>query len=118
MGFSFGTLSYPKAGFVPMIAGLGALILAIVNLFSTWFDRGLHDVPLSNAKQVAYLVLGLVGVLILLQIVGFAIATFVGMIYLLKVSGTRGWKVPLAVSACLSGGLFFVFGHLLKVPLP
>lgn len=117
-GLSFGTLNYPKAGFVPMIAGAGALILAVINLFMTFYDKRALHVPQTNAKQVAWLVLGLIGILILLQIVGFVASTFIGMIYLLKVSGTRGWVVPLVVSAGLAGGLYLVFGYFLQVPLP
>ncbi len=117
-GLSFGAFSYPKAGFVPMIVGLGALSLAAINMVVTFAGERSFTLPRTNVRQVGLLVLGLIAVLILLQIVGFLVATFVGLLYLLKVSGTGGWVVPLGISVAVSGGLYVVFDVLLHVPLP
>lgn len=117
-GLSFGSLSSPKAGFVPMIAGCSALALATINMFRTVLYQGGQRIESTRVGQVVLLVVGLVGIQILFQLVGFAIATFVGMVFLLKVSGTKGWITPIVIAGVLAGGLYVVFSILLKVPLP
>lgn len=115
---SFGTLRAPKAGFLPAIVGCGAVVLSAINFIRTLRTREGDDTPETALRKVAWFVLGLVVYLILIGLIGFWVSTFIAMIYLLKVSDTKGWTVPLLVSAGVSAGLYFVFGYLLQVSFP
>lgn len=118
-GFSFGTWSSPKAGFMPTIVGILGILLSaanVVRVFRAGFAGG-ADLGASPKRALAFL-----AVLILyagfLGVLGFLPATFLATAALLKVGEVRGIVVPIAVSACFSGGVWLLFGQVLQLPLP
>lgn len=117
-GFTFGTWSSPKAGFVPTLAGVGGLILSAVNLLRT-FRAGERRADFGPAPgKAALFLVGLTGYVLLLGWIGFLGATFVALLYLLKISDLRGWLKPLALSASVSVGAYLLFNNLLQLTLP
>jgi hypothetical protein len=118
-GFSFGSWSSPKAGFMPTIVGaLGVLLSAanVVRVFRVGFS-GPADLGASPSRALAFLVVlllyaGLLGIL------GFLPATFLATLALLKVGELRGLVLPIAIAACFAGGIWLLFGRILQLPLP
>lgn len=116
--FSFGTLSSPKAGFLPIIVGWTAVLLAFLNFVQTFIARkGLRTPATSIGKAVVFCA-GLAGYVVLWPAIGFLPATFLVSLFLLKVSDVRGWFVPVVISAALPGVLFVAFSYFLQISLP
>jgi putative tricarboxylic transport membrane protein len=116
---TFGTFSSPKSGFMPVIAGTLGVILAVINLIGV-FRKAPSEAsePDLNLKRLFLFGGGLVVYLAVLKFLGYALATFLVMFYLLKILGTKGWKVPLAVSLGVAGGFYLIFVSLLGITLP
>jgi hypothetical protein len=118
-GFTFGSWSSPKAGFMPTIVGtLGILLAAgnVARVFRPGFS-GPADFGASPFRALAFLAVlllyaGLLGVL------GFLPATFLAALALLKVGEARGFVWPVAIAACFAGGIWLLFGRILQLPLP
>jgi hypothetical protein len=61
---------------------------------------------------------GLVVYLLLVKILGFYIDTFLLMVFLLKMSGEKGYKRALLVSLLTIGATYLLFQKLLFIPFP
>jgi hypothetical protein len=118
-GFSFGSWSSPKAGFTPTIVGVLGVLLAtanVVRVFRTGFSEPV-DFGVSPRRALAFLVIlllyaGLLGV------VGFLPATFLATLVFLKIGELRGFVLPIVIAAVFAGSIWFLFGHILQLPLP
>lgn len=116
--FNLGTLSAPKAGFVPLLAGSGAVLLTGINFIQTWRTADGEDIGELNLPKAMLFAAGLAGYVALMGFVGFLPATLVATLFMLKVARNPGWLMPALVSAGVSAGLTVVFGTLLQVQLP
>ncbi|WP_338823353.1 hypothetical protein MHOCP_15700 [Moorella humiferrea] len=123
--YSFGTFYAPKAGFMPIIVGTTATILAIINLFMTTAkyrhrQTKEREVLLTRyqIKKIFLYSLGLVIYVVLLKTVGFLTATFLATLYLIKVAGGKNWRLPIIVAIGVSVGFYSIFQYLLRVMLP
>lgn len=112
-GFSFGSLSSPKSGFLPMVAGTAAALLALINLVGV-FRKGDARATISRAVLAKIgLFSAVIGLyLVLLKVAGFAAATFVALLLLLKVTKTKGWLLPVLVAGGVAVGAKLTFGYL------
>jgi hypothetical protein len=118
-GFSFGSWSSPKAGFMPTIVGSLGVLLAAANVVRVFRAgaAGSADFGHSPIRALAFLAVlmlyaGVLGVL------GFLLATFLATLALLKVGELRGLIWPVAIAGCFSGGIWLLFGRILQLPLP
>lgn len=119
----FGSFAAPKLGFVPLMTGVAASVLALIDMIGVIRKksraRDTQDTqPQVNPKKVILFSLGLAAYVALLNFVGFLPASIVVMIYLLKVTGVQGWVKPVIISALVAGGFYVVFEKLLAVMLP
>lgn len=115
---SFGTVEAPKAGFLPMLAGSVAVLLSAVVVAGRVVQKQCEEKAPINWRKLIFVAIGLVVYLILLQISGYAPATFIIMFYLLKVNDTAGWIYPCAIAAGSAIGFYLIFQRFLGTNLP
>ena len=112
-GFSFGSLSSPKSGFLPMVAGTAAALLALINLVGVFRKRDARATISRAVLAKIGLFSAVIGLyLVLLKVAGFAAATFVALLLLLKVTKTKGWLLPVLVAGGVAVGAKLTFGYL------
>jgi putative tricarboxylic transport membrane protein len=118
---SFGSLTGPKSGFMPIIAGVGALVLSAINLYKVArTKRTADDHPLLDRAgflKLAIFVAALIGYLGSLKYIGFFPATFIVLFILIKLS-TSKWWMPLIVSLSVTTAFYLVFSLLLGIQFP
>ncbi|WP_371372975.1 tripartite tricarboxylate transporter TctB family protein [Sporomusa aerivorans] len=115
---SFGSMSAPKAGFLPKISGTIAVVLAIIMVARSYFPNYASSGCHFNWRRLCFLVIGLMVYVILFNLSGYLATTFITMVYLLKVTETEGWLTPCMLSVGIAGCFYFVFVTLLGCNLP
>jgi hypothetical protein len=60
----------------------------------------------------------LIAYLLLFKVLGFYVDTFLLMVYLIKISGEKGYKRPLLVSLLTMAVTYLLFYKLLFIPFP
>jgi len=115
---SFGMIAAPKAGFLPILAGLTASVLIIAVMIRQLFDKQQMNFSEVNWRKFLLVSIGLIFYIIFLQVVGYIAATFIIMFYLLKVTDTVGWLKPGLLSTTVAVSFFIVFVKILGITLP
>lgn len=119
---SFGSFAAPKAVFLPAIAGSMALILALILSISSFIAQDSRAIRLAknkiNWQRLIFVIIGLLVYIILLKLIGYMAATFISLLYLLKVADTAGWVYPCCFSAGIAVSFYFLFAELLGSNLP
>ncbi|SFZ85950.1 Tripartite tricarboxylate transporter TctB family protein [Devosia enhydra] len=117
-GYSFGSWSNPRAGFLPRIAGVLGTGLALINLVSTLLRRpadcDLGEMPLRALGVAAVLAAYPVG----LSFGGYLASTAIVTFLLVKLFGARTWLMPVVVAAATSGGTYLLFARVLELRIP
>ena len=123
-GYSLRDALEPGAGFFPFWLGLLGAALSLALLVQSWRGHSIGEgaqalLPRGEgARRAAALLAGLAVAALLLQPLGFRLAMLIFIGGLLLILGVRR---PIAIAIfALAGsfGLFHVFYHWLKVPLP
>lgn len=114
---SFGVLSSPKAGFLPTIAGMAAIILSIGIIARGKYTVN-EKVSEVNWRKFILIIAGLVFYLVCLSVAGYRAATFLIMLYLLKSMELAGWFRPILISAIVTMAFYGIFSGLLSITLP
>ena len=114
-----GTVRSPGQGFFPLALGLLLLFLSVVLLIQV-LRAGAVDRSRGGSRpgQVIGVVAALAAYTALLETIGYPIATFLLVLYMVKVTHPQRWPVALAVSFLAAGGSYLLFAVWLKVPLP
>jgi putative tricarboxylic transport membrane protein len=116
----FGVLRNPGPGFFPWWVSLALGLLALVQLGDT-FRRRRTPGPGDNGGRLGK-VIGVLAVLTAyalgLDTVGYPIATFVVVLFMLRVTEPHRWPVALGIALLAAGGSYLLFAHWLAVPLP
>jgi putative tricarboxylic transport membrane protein len=116
--FTFGTLGSPKSGFLPNLAGFTAFLLSLLLIFRQFRLKKTKNKEAVDWTKFLFILIGLVFYLMILNIVGYFVATFIFLFYLFKAADTSGWGFPLVVSFCSSAAFHLLFTYYLKVALP
>jgi hypothetical protein len=108
----------PGPGFMPFFLGL---LLAILSILSFFFPDLRKKVAAfwndwQRGQSTFYIFAGSVVYLLFFKILGFYIDTFLLMLYLLKLSGEKGYKRPLLVSLLTMAVTYLLFYKLLFIP--
>ncbi len=117
---SLGDIHNPGPGFVPFYLGLAVAILSILSFLSP----DLRPKPKAfwnnwqRGKNIFFIFAGLILYLALFQTLGFYIDTLLLMIYLMKLSGEKGFKRTILVSFLTVVVIYVVFCKLLIIPFP
>src|SRR3990172_1903428 len=116
--FGLGTYQQPGAGFVSFCAGMivGVLSLALVFLA---FSRGTKiRKTWHNPGRVVMVFLAILAFTLLLEWLGFILAAFLLIWFLLKFVEQRGWGFSLGVALVVAGASHVVFDLWLRAQLP
>jgi putative tricarboxylic transport membrane protein len=114
------TIHNPGPGFMPFFLGLSLAILSILSLFfpdlrkkgpGFWNDW-------QRGQSTFYMFAGLIAYLLLFKVLGFYVDTFLLMVYLIKISGEKGYKRLLLVSLLTMAVTYLLFYKLLFIPFP
>ena len=121
--YGFGTWRSPGPGFLPLVFGFLLMVLSIilgvtcyrtrqeVEHRSFWRIKG-------SWKSVSFTVLSLVVFTLFLETIGFILATFFFIFFMLKFICTKGWRISLGMAFVLSISSFVLFSTILGTPLP
>jgi len=122
----FGVVRNPGPGFFPwwtsVVLGILALVLlgqAIRGNVSPFTEdsRGAGETRAGLVKVVG--VLGVLAVYsLVLDVVGYPIATFLLVLFMLRVTEPHRWPVALGLAVLAAAGSYLVFATWLAVPLP
>jgi putative tricarboxylic transport membrane protein len=117
-GYSLRDSIGPGAGFFPFWLGLLGCAMSLALMVKGW-EGGQALLPDGRALGlIGMLVAGLVAAAVLLQPLGFRLTMLAFCVALLLALGVRR-PLPIAIfSLACSVGLYHVFFHWLKVPLP
>jgi putative tricarboxylic transport membrane protein len=113
----------PGAGFLPFWLGAALAILAVILLVNATREpvqaSGRSPFPMGRAViAILETVAGLAAFILLLEPLGFLLATGLLTAFLLRVVEREGRMMSLAVAVANSAGLYIVFKILLGVSLP
>lgn len=113
-----GTMKRPGVGFLPITAGTIAAIFSLIEAIKSYLDK--NQPSALNIKWGKLGLFFLVAILYTLVInsIGYELATFGLLFALAKLFGAKSWIKPLIFSAVLSLASYYVFAELLLVPLP
>lgn len=114
------TIHNPGPGFMPFFLGLSLAILSILSLL---FGNLRKKEPVfwkgwQKGQSTLYIFAGLIAYLLLFKVLGFYVDTFLLMVYLIKISGEKGYKKPLFVSLLTMAVTYLLFCKLLFIPFP
>lgn len=115
---SFGSLAAPKAGFVPMIAGSIAVLLALFLVAKLLLQKHMREAVNINWRKLIFIIIGLLVYILLIKLAGYMMATFIIMLYLFKVTETTRWVMPCLLSTGFAISFYYVFKILLGINLP
>jgi putative tricarboxylic transport membrane protein len=120
MKLPFGRVSAPAAGFFPAVL---AVLLALTSLFIfVEALRGSHDHVAQGEPLKWKKILLTLGSLLVFGFVferlGYLLATFFFIIFLLRAVERQSWRLTLSVALSASLVSYIVFGLLLGTPLP
>lgn len=116
-GLSFGSSWVPKAGFLPVLAGIAGVFLSTVIMLKSITAVTEHKEHMNWRKLIFWLV-GLLFYIVLWYFLGYLFATFCMMLYFLKITDTSGWNRPLVVSGGTAVGFYLIFAEFLGINLP
>ncbi len=111
-------------GLLPFVANLCILLLGLLLLLFTIFRRG--QVARPTTPSMGYRAWGRVFALLLslaiwpflVNTIGYIFASFLVSLGTAKAMGYKGWFQPLILGACISLGIWFIFGFMFSVDLP
>jgi len=115
----FGVVRNPGPAFFPWWTSLTLAVLSIVLLVQALAGRAQRrDAGGGRWGKVAGLLAALAVYSLVLEPVGYPIATFGLVLFMLRVTEPARWPVALATALLASGGTYVVFAVWLSVPLP
>lgn len=116
----YGVVRAPGPGFFPWWTSVVLAILSLVLL-----GQALRQPIAQRFGEDPGRVVRVTGVLavlavysLVLDVVGYPIATFLVVLFMLRVTEPHRWAVALGVAVLAAGGSYLVFATWLSVPLP
>ncbi len=122
--YKIGSFQAPAGGFFPLLLGLLVGTLSIALFFQGVLSRHEVQAPsetlwvVLSRKRVWYIVLALVAYGLLLETLGFLLATFAVFTFILRAVEPQKWWVCTVGGLAASVGCYALFYLALGVPLP
>ncbi len=118
--YKLGTARMPKEGFMPMLAGAGAVVVSAILLVQSLLDKGdaQHVRFKISWARFSLLVVFSVAYALLMGTLGYLLSTFAFLLGVLKIAGLDGIKKPLIISAIAAAAFYLIFKVALGVMLP
>ncbi|MFH2076942.1 MAG: tripartite tricarboxylate transporter TctB family protein [Pseudomonadota bacterium] len=114
----------PGAGFLPFWLGVLLAVLATILFVSAWRrpTTEKENASVFPEKQALFAIAavlgGLAGYILLIDVLGYLVDTFLFIVFLVKVVEREKWPLTLKVAVATTAGLFVTFQILLKITLP
>jgi putative tricarboxylic transport membrane protein len=117
-----GKINAPDSGFFPLVMGSLLIFFSLGTIFEEYFGRRIQ----SKAQiligrrwgTVLSVLLSLVIYVLILDSLGFIMATFLLMTFQFKITKDTGWKIALGASVLTTASAYLLFAYLLKCSLP
>jgi len=113
-----GTPMEPQPGFFPFVAGGVLVVLCVILLLQAFFGRSQGVEAFGELWRPAILIAGLFVYSVVLDPLGYLIATIILAGVVLRVLDTKTWWKLALISLVLSIGTYILFDRLLDVSLP
>lgn len=118
MRLRLGTPGAPQPGFFPFMAGMILVGLALTLLVQALRGRGEKAGAFGELWRPVILIIGLLVYSIVLDFLGYVVATLILSVVILRVLDTKTWWKLAAVALVLSIGTYLLFDRVLGVELP
>lgn len=105
----FGTITAPKSGFLPVLAGSAAVLLSFLLVVRRTSTVESPKSSKTSWHKFLLVLLGLFLYIMLLNVVHYFWASFIILVYFFKVTDTAGWFLPIAVAAGVSFACYIIF---------
>jgi putative tricarboxylic transport membrane protein len=113
-----GKLTEPGAGFFPFLGAVVLAVLSAILLFQVWVGRSKGTEAFGTLWRPIAMIAGLIVYVIILDSLGYIIATIILCLILLSVMDRRTWWADAVVALVISAGSYILFDSLLGVKLP
>ena len=110
-----GSSTEPGPGFLPCCAGA---FLAVLSVSYIYAGRGFRKSQAPHSRRVVLALMAVFIYSLVLNYLGFLIATFLLLAVLFRLGEPRRWWVLLAMSGSVTLMAYFFFGKVLKVFFP
>jgi putative tricarboxylic transport membrane protein len=110
-----GTLKEPGSGFLSLCGGIALAGFSIVLIVR---GGGLRESLRGHSGRIIFAIISLFVYSLVMEFIGFYLATFSLVAILLQIGQRRRWGILLGMSAMLTFLAYLVFGVLLRVYFP
>jgi putative tricarboxylic transport membrane protein len=114
----FGGLRNPGPGFFPWWLGVVLVFLGAVLLVQAIRGAAGAAGGATRPGKIVLLLAALVVYVVILDAVGYAIATFLLVVFMVRALEPQRWAVALTLAVLAAGGSYVLFALWLGVPLP
>ncbi|MBI4593642.1 MAG: tripartite tricarboxylate transporter TctB family protein [Candidatus Rokubacteria bacterium] len=115
----YGVVRNPGPGFFPWWLGLTLGTLSLTRLVHSLLPgRAGHEGAGGQVGKVVALLAVLGVYALVLDLIGYPIATFLLVLFMLRVTERHRWPLALGLALLAAGGSYVVFAVWLSVPLP
>ena len=113
-----GTYQQPGPGFVSFCAGLILGVLSLALIFLAFLTGAKSGQTWHNPGPIVMVFVAILGFTLLLESLGFILAAFLLVWFLLKIVEQRGWGFSVGVALVVAGASYVVFDVWLSAQLP
>jgi len=115
---TFGTLQSPRSGFLPILAGVTAVAVALVLMLNQLATKKSRLSNHVDWTKFIFILIGLLFYITVFNILGYFTATLIFLFYLFKIVDMTGWLLPLLMAAGSATVFSLLFKYYLAVTLP
>lgn len=111
----------PGPGFFPLWMGVLLAVLSLLWAVQTYRATAVpaeDAAPPGGRRDMLLILVGLAGVVLLLDVIGYQLTMFIFLLFVLLVVTHRGWLEALIVAAVGGFGVYALFANVLQVYLP
>lgn len=116
-----GSFNAPKPGLFPLLIGLLLGTLAMFRLFIDILSKTRTDnlnIVIIPLKRISFLIISLLLYGLFMDKIGFNIATFVLVVFLLKVIESKSWLTTISIATGMTISIHLIFRIWLGIQLP
>ncbi len=113
-----GSPTEPQPGFFPFLGGVSLIFLSVIIFSQGWLGHSRNEAAFGEVRRPALVLAILIGLVAVLDRLGFVIGTFVASGLILRILRVKSWRVLILTSLGLSLGTYLLFDRLLGIDLP
>ncbi len=115
-----GAVGRPGPGFFPFGAALAIAVIALFRLLRAWGEKPAATLATSGSewRKIACVIAGMTLYTLLLEPVGFALCTFLLMLFYLKIIALQRWQLSFGFAFAVALLAHLFFDLLLNAQLP